>query len=130
MLLLRLLRIPKESVSLIYCKEQDVPPEMIEMISPGLFTWFAKAHRGLTLPSRLFYFFFPFSFPHIKQTALLKDSCVWTLGSLKNDPLQSSFFTLTMKFNIHEMDFPPFSPTHSNLKSVFAGIFGLFAQPC
>lgn len=63
--------------------------------------------------------------PHIKQTATTKRFMHVDFGSLKNDPEQSCFFTLIMKSNIHEMDFPLQSPTHSGHRCVFAGVFSL-----
>ena len=111
------------------CQRQDDPAEaVIEVLSRRLVSRFIKAQRRLTLPFR---FFFPLILsPISNRQALLKDSCVWTLGSLKNDPLQSSFFFLSplliMKSNIHEMDFSLRSLAQYGRICVFAGAF----RPC
>lgn len=71
----------------------------------------------------------PLLLPVIKQTATAKRFMHVDFGSLKNDPQQSCFFTLIMKSNIHEMDFPlPLT--------LFADVCvcwctqSVFAQPC
>lgn len=96
---------------------------LYEAMMEVLNLWFIKTLWGTTLPS----LFFKNSIlsPISNRQRLLKDSCARTLGSLKNDPLQSCFCALIIKSNIHEMDFPLCSPTNPRHRCMFAGAFRL-----
>ena len=101
------------------CLAKRLSKSMIQVLNPSLVSWSVKIHWGKWLSS----LFFSYSLTHFKQTATAKRFMHVDFGSLKNDPEQSCFFTLIMKSNIHEMDFPLWSPTHSSRRCVFAGVF-------
>lgn len=83
------------STGLFLCQQQDDPPvwkiEWDRNCGAQPETHLVVHQRPLGISSLLSLFLL-FLFAISKRQTLLKDSCQWTLGSLKNDPLQSCFF--------------------------------------